>query len=65
MANLIINGATYGVDAAPDMPLLWARRDLLNLTGAKHGCRRAACGACTVHLYAPAKRPSPTRPVGL
>jgi isoquinoline 1-oxidoreductase alpha subunit len=32
------------------MPLLWALRDLLNLTGTKYGCGIAACGACTVHL---------------
>jgi isoquinoline 1-oxidoreductase subunit alpha len=48
--NLIINGTTYDLDADPDMPLLWALRDLLNLTGTKYGCGIAACGACTVHL---------------
>jgi isoquinoline 1-oxidoreductase subunit alpha len=50
MVNLTINGTTYDVDADPDMPLLWALRDLLNLTGTKYGCGIAACGACTVHL---------------
>jgi isoquinoline 1-oxidoreductase subunit alpha len=50
MVNLIINGTTYDLDADPDMPLLWALRDLLNLTGTKYGCGIAACGACTVHL---------------
>jgi isoquinoline 1-oxidoreductase alpha subunit len=50
MVNLTINGRTYAVDADPDMPLLWALRDLLNLTGTKYGCGIAACGACTVHL---------------
>jgi isoquinoline 1-oxidoreductase subunit alpha len=50
MVNLTINGTTYAVDADPDMPLLWALRDLLNLTGTKYGCGIAACGACTVHL---------------
>jgi len=38
------------VDADPDMPLLWALRDHLNLTGTKYGCGMALCGACTVHL---------------
>jgi isoquinoline 1-oxidoreductase alpha subunit len=50
MVNLTINGTTHAVDADPDMPLLWALRDLLNLTGTKYGCGIAACGACTVHL---------------
>jgi isoquinoline 1-oxidoreductase alpha subunit len=50
MVNLTINGTKHTVDADPDMPLLWALRDLLNLTGTKYGCGIAACGACTVHL---------------
>jgi len=50
MVNLSINGTTHAVDADADMPLLWALRDLLNLTGTKYGCGIAACGACTVHL---------------
>ena len=50
MVNLTINGTAHAVDAEPDMPLLWALRDLLNLTGTKYGCGIAACGACTVHL---------------
>lgn len=50
MVNLSINGTTYAVDADSDMPLLWAIRDLVNLTGTKYGCGIAACGACTVHL---------------
>jgi isoquinoline 1-oxidoreductase alpha subunit len=32
------------------MPLLWALREQLGLTGTKFGCGIAACGACTVHL---------------
>ena len=35
---------------SPDMPLLWALRDVLNLTGTKFGCGVAACGACTVQV---------------
>jgi isoquinoline 1-oxidoreductase alpha subunit len=38
------------LDADPDMPLLWALRDLLDLTGTKYGCGIAVCGACTVHV---------------
>ena len=33
-----------------DMPLLWAIRDLVGLTGTKYGCGVGQCGACTVHL---------------
>lgn len=50
MLNLSINGKTHAIDAAPDMPLLWAIRDLAGLTGTKFGCGQALCGACTVHI---------------
>jgi isoquinoline 1-oxidoreductase alpha subunit len=48
--TLRVNGETKAVDVPPDMPLLWALRDLLGLTGTKFGCGIAQCGACTVHL---------------
>jgi isoquinoline 1-oxidoreductase alpha subunit len=48
--SLTVNGVRREVDAEPDMPLLWALRDLLKLTGTKYGCGAALCGACTVHL---------------
>jgi isoquinoline 1-oxidoreductase alpha subunit len=50
MTNLRLNGGRRAVDADPAMPLLWALRDLLGLTGTKYGCGIGACGACTVHL---------------
>jgi isoquinoline 1-oxidoreductase subunit alpha len=50
MVSLRINGETKTIDAPPDMPLLWALRDILGLTGTKFGCGIAQCGACTVHL---------------
>ena len=50
MAALDINGKRVEVDVDPDMPLLWALRDHLSLTGTKYGCGMALCGACTVHL---------------
>jgi isoquinoline 1-oxidoreductase subunit alpha len=50
MAQLTVNGQVHEVDAPPDMPLLWALRDLLKLTGTKFGCGIAQCGACTVHV---------------
>jgi aerobic-type carbon monoxide dehydrogenase small subunit (CoxS/CutS family) len=45
-----LNGKTLSLDAAPDMPLLWAIRDLAGMTGTKYGCGKALCGACTVHV---------------
>ena len=56
MTNLRINGATHAVDADPAMPLLWALRDVLGLTGTNYGCGIGACGACTVHLNGQAVR---------
>ena len=50
MMNLTVNGRAAAVDAEPDMPLLWAIREDLQLTGTKFGCGMALCGACTVHL---------------
>jgi isoquinoline 1-oxidoreductase alpha subunit len=50
MITFNLNGAPHTVDAAGDMPLLWALRDLVGLTGTKFGCGMAQCGACTVHL---------------
>ena len=46
--KLNVNGIDHEVDAEADMPLLWALRDILNMTGTKYGCGVAACGACTV-----------------
>jgi len=50
MVSLNINGKGVQIDAPDDMPLLWALRDVANLTGTKFGCGMALCGACTVHL---------------
>ena len=50
MTKLKINGKTHEIDAPGDMPLLWAIRDLVGLTGTKFGCGLAQCGACTVHV---------------
>jgi isoquinoline 1-oxidoreductase subunit alpha len=50
MIKLQVNGHARSVDADPEMPLLWALREQLQLTGTKFGCGMALCGACTVHL---------------
>lgn len=50
MITLAVNGATRTLDVPPDMPLLWALRDVLGVTGPKFGCGAALCGACTVHV---------------
>ena len=48
MLTLNVNGQTHEIDADADMPLLWALRDLVGLTGTKYGCGIAQCGVCTV-----------------
>ncbi len=50
MITLTINNTSHDIDAPEDMPLLWALRDVLNMTGTKFGCGKGLCGACTVHL---------------
>ena len=61
MATLRINGKDHHLDVPDDMPLLWALRDVMGLTGTKFGCGVALCGACTAHvgdLSGPASRRS-------
>ena len=48
--KLIVNNREFAIDADPAMPLLWALRDVIGLTGTKFGCGVGACGACTVHV---------------
>jgi isoquinoline 1-oxidoreductase alpha subunit len=48
--KLKVNSKEHTIDADPKMPLLWAIRDLVGLTGTKYGCGIAQCGACTVHM---------------
>ena len=48
--KLTVNGESRELDVDPDMPLLWAIRDHLELAGTKFGCGMALCGACTVHI---------------
>ncbi|UAM98565.1 (2Fe-2S)-binding protein [Polaribacter litorisediminis] len=48
MKSLSINGKIFTIDVQDDMPLLWAIRDIVGLTGTKFGCGVAQCGACSV-----------------
>lgn len=50
MARLNVNGKNYDIDVEPGMPLLWAIREHVGLTGTKYGCGVAQCGSCTVHV---------------
>ncbi|AZI26522.1 MAG: (2Fe-2S)-binding protein [Pedobacter agri] len=61
MISLNINDQNYNIDADPEMPLLWAIRDLVGLTGTKFGCGVAQCGACVVHLNGEAVRSCVTK----
>jgi isoquinoline 1-oxidoreductase subunit alpha len=54
--NLKINGKDHQIDVDPQMPLLWAIRDFVGLTGTKFGCGMAQCGACTIHMDGVAMR---------
>jgi isoquinoline 1-oxidoreductase subunit alpha len=64
MITLHINGNERALDAPAEMPLLWALRDVIGLTGTKFGCGIAQCGACTVHVDGAAVR-SCQLPIGV
>ena len=50
MISFRVNGKQVDLNVDPTMPLLWALREYVGLTGTKFGCGIAQCGACTVHL---------------
>ena len=54
--KVTVDGQPRELDVDPEMPILWALRDVLGLTGAKYGCGQALCGACVVHLDGDAVR---------
>ncbi len=48
--KLTINNEAHTLSVEPNMPLLWAIRDIVGLTGTKYACGKALCGACAVHM---------------
>jgi len=56
MITLKINGQQHSLDVEAEMPLLWAIRNEIGLTGTKYGCGIAQCGACTVLMDGKAVR---------
>lgn len=50
MITLQINGKSHSIDVDPEMPLLWAIRDVIGLTGTKYSCGIGVCGSCKVLL---------------
>lgn len=61
IVKLKVNGKALSIDVDPDMPLLWAIRDVIGLKGTKYGCGVAQCGACVVHLNGEAVRSCVTK----
>jgi isoquinoline 1-oxidoreductase alpha subunit len=61
--QLRVNGESHSLDVEPDMPLLWALRDELDVKGPKFGCGAGVCGACTVIIDGQAVRACQT-PIG-
>ena len=61
--RITVNGQPQELDVEPEMPLLWALRDELGISGPKYGCGIGVCGACTVHVDGKAVR-SCSMPVG-
>ena len=48
--QLTVNGKVHNIDVEANMPLLWAIREIIGLTGTKYGCGVAQCGSCTVYM---------------
>ena len=50
MIELSVNGKNHELDVSPEMPILWAIRDIIGLTGTKFGCGTGICGSCSILL---------------
>jgi isoquinoline 1-oxidoreductase alpha subunit len=58
--TFVLNGRSTTVDVPAEMPMLWALRDVLGVTGPKYGCGVGVCQACTSHLDGDAFNPCVT-----
>lgn len=56
MPRLTVNGRPVEFSVDAQTPLLWALRDVANLTGTKYGCGVGDCGACMVLIDGEALR---------
>ncbi len=56
MVSIRVNGKKHELDLSPDVPLVWAIREHLKLTGTKFGCGKGLCGSCTVQIAGKAVR---------
>ncbi|MBL6952782.1 MAG: (2Fe-2S)-binding protein [Alphaproteobacteria bacterium] len=45
---MTVNGTVKQVEAAPSLPLIYALRNELGLTGTRYGCGLEQCGCCMV-----------------
>jgi aerobic-type carbon monoxide dehydrogenase small subunit (CoxS/CutS family) len=46
--SFILNQKAVVVEVDPEMMVLDVLREVLNLTGTKHGCDNSTCGTCTI-----------------
>lgn len=65
LVSLRINGESHTLDVPPDMPLLWALRDKLNLVGTKYSCGIGICGSCAVLVNGVPMRSCTTPAIGM
>jgi isoquinoline 1-oxidoreductase alpha subunit len=55
--TFVLNGKQVSVECEDNVRLLWVLRDLLGVTGPKHGCALEVCRACTSHVNGKAFNP--------
>jgi isoquinoline 1-oxidoreductase alpha subunit len=55
--TFILNGKRVSADVEDNVHVLWVLRDVLGVTGPKHGCGLGVCQACTCHINGKAFNP--------